>query len=230
MSMMHHLSAVCLAGVAISVALPTAVWANEVEPLPIDVPPEVWEESPVLRRWSEEVPDIESAIRHDPAFRTRLRLGYVEFPSTDEAAGFGLGVEDLFLGETPLTLNGAFQQTWEGDRTNLGADLRYYLLPLGSTVNVAPVLGYQSLETDAYETDGVQLGLRIVAVPSRTSAADLSLTQRWIAPGSNDEVGLTTLSAGYAVTPDLRLSADFHWQNAPEDKDTRLGLFLEWMP
>jgi len=226
----HHACRLAGAGIPLAVALP--LWANEPVPLPpaVDVPPDILEESPLLQRWLDDIPDIDAEIRQDPAFRTRLRLGYVEFPSTDEGAGVGVGVEDLFLGDTPLTWSGSFHQNWEGDNhTQWGADLRYYVLPLGSYINVAPVLGYRSLETDAYETDGVQLGVRIVAVPSRTSAADLSLTQSWIAPGSADEVGLTNLSAGYAVTPDLRLSADLNWQNARQDKDTQVGLFLEWM-
>jgi len=200
------------------------------EPEDSFVEPELLEDNPLLRRWSEEIPDVEAEIRQDPAFRTRVRFGYVRFPSTDEDAGIGLGVEDMFLGETPLTLSGGVERTWTGDRTQWGADLRYYLLPLGDPINVAPILGYRSLETDAYDTDGLHLGLRLVLIPSRTGAADLSLSQSWVAPGSDSEVGITALSAGYAITPDLRLSADLHQQNSTADKDTRLGLFLEWMP
>lgn len=228
--MKHRTNTISLISAGLWLTLVLPLWANESSPNPVDVPPDLVEDSPLLQRWIEDIPDINSKIRHDPAFRTRLRLGVVEIPSTDEGAGFGFGVEDLFLGDTSLTVSGEFQQAWDGDRTQFGADLRYYVLPLGSYINVAPVLGYRSFETDAYDTDGVQVGLRVVAIPSRTSAADLSLTQSWVDPGSDDEVGLTSLSAGYAVTPDLRLSADFHWQNAPEDKDTRWGLFLEWMP
>ncbi|MBD1911165.1 MULTISPECIES: hypothetical protein [unclassified Leptolyngbya] len=228
--MKYRLHVMGLAGAGLWLALTLPLQANESHPNPVDIPPEVLEESPLLQRWVEEVPDVDAEIHHDPAFRTRLRVGGVELPSTDEGTGFGVGVEDLFLGDTPLTVSGEFQQNWEGDRSQFGADLRYYVLPLGSYINIAPVLGYRSLETDAYDTDGIHLGLRVVAVPSRTSAADLSLTQSWVDPGSDDEVGLTALSAGYAFTPDLRLSADFRWQNSPEDKDTQWGLFLEWMP
>lgn len=230
MNMKYRANTIGLISAGLWLTLTPPLLANESSPNPVDVPPDLVEESPLLQRWMEEIPDVDRKIRQDPAFRTRLRVGAVELPSTDEGAGFGVGVEDLFLGDTPLTVSGEFQQTWDGDRTQVGADLRYYVLPLGSYINVAPVLGYRSFETDAYNTDGVQVGLRVIAVPSRTSAADLSLTQSWVDPGSNDEVGLTTLSAGYAFTPDLRLSADFHWQNAPQDKDTRWGLFLEWMP
>ncbi|WP_439344574.1 hypothetical protein [Vacuolonema iberomarrocanum] len=207
-------------------------WAQEEPPAETEpfIEPELLETNPLLRRWGEEIPDIEAEIRQDPAFRTRVRFGYVRFPSTDEDSGVGLGVEDVFLGEMPLTVNGMVERTWTGDRTQWGADLRYYVLPLGNSINVAPILGYRSLETDAYDADGLHLGVRLVLIPSRTGAADLSLSQSWVAPGSDSEVGITALSAGYAITPDLRLSADLHQQNSSADHDTRIGLFLEWMP
>jgi hypothetical protein len=40
---------------------------------------------------------------------------------------------------------------------------------------------------------------------------------------------LTTLTFGYAVTRQLRLSTDIQKQNAPEQKDSRVGIGLEWM-
>ena len=63
----------------------------------LDLDPEVLEESPVLQRWSQEVPDVMSDIRHDPSFRTRLRLGYSQFPSTNQQGGWNVGVEDVFI-------------------------------------------------------------------------------------------------------------------------------------
>jgi hypothetical protein len=65
---------------------------------------------------------------------------------------------------------------------------------------------------------------------SRTGAADVSLTQSFVSPGSNEEVGITTLSVGYAITRNLRLSTDIQKQNSREDKDSRVGIVLEWMP
>jgi hypothetical protein len=65
---------------------------------------------------------------------------------------------------------------------------------------------------------------------SRTGAADIALTQSWLNPGSDsEEVGLTTLTFGYALTHQLRLSTDFQRQNAPQHKDSRLGIGFEWM-
>jgi hypothetical protein len=187
------------------------------------------ETSPVWQRWQEEVPDVLSEIRRDPSFRTRLRLGYAQFPASGQAAGLNLGVEDLFLGQTGLTASASYQRSFNGEREAYGGDLHYYVLPLGSSINVAPVLGYRQLHTDRYSTDGVNLGARLRLVPSRTGAADITFTQTWVAPGSSEEVGISTLSLGYAVTPDLRIATDLEKQNAPQRKDSRVAVVLEWM-
>ena len=102
--------------------------------------------------------------------------------------------------------------------------------PLGKYINFAPLVGYRHLETDKYSTDGVNVGVRLLLVLSRSGAADISLTQSWVSPGTDEEVGLTTLSFGYAVTQNLRLSTDIQKQNSPEDKDSQVGIVLEWMP
>lgn len=204
----------------------------------LDLSPEIIEDSPVLQEWLQEVPDVLSEIKHDPSFRTRVRAGYSQFPSADQAAGWHVGVEDIFLGETGLTLSADYQATFTNDseedgpdeREAYGVDLRYYVRPLGSYVNIAPVLGYRNLETDLYATDGVHVGVRVLWVLSRTGAADIAVTQSWVSPGSDEEVGLTTLSFGYAVTENLRLSTDIQKQNSRFRKDSRVGLSVEWMP
>ncbi len=195
----------------------------------LDLDPVVIEQSPVLQRWLEDVPDVLTEIRRDPSFRTRLRLGYSQFPANEQAAGFDLGVEDVFLGHTGLTLSGDYQRTFNGARQAYGGNLNYYVLPLGSSINVAPVLGYRRIQTDRYDTDGVNVGARIRFVPSRTGAADITFTQTWVAPGTNEEVGISTLSVGYAVTDQLRVSTDLEKQNAPARKDSRVAVVLEWM-
>jgi hypothetical protein len=188
------------------------------------------EDSPVLQRWSEEIPDVLAEIRNDPAFRTRVRLGYAHFPSTEDKGGFNVGVEDLFLGRTGLTLSGHYERVFSGDRETFGADLNYYVLPLGSYVNIAPVLGYRNLTTGSYHTDGVTVGGKLIFPLSRTGAADLTFSQLFVSPGSADEVGITTLSVGYAFTSHLRLSTDIQKQNSIGEKDSRVGIVLEWMP
>lgn len=210
----------------------------------LDLPPSLIEDSPVLRRWLREIPNVQEDIRTDPAFRTRARFGYSYFPSADGASGIHFGIEDVFVGRTGLTVSGEYQRTFRGSasevrrsgpdssqryRETFGGDLRYYVFPLGSIANAAPVLGYRHIETNTYTTEGVNIGLRVVLNLSRTGAADLALTQSWVSPGSNEEVGITTLSFGYAVTRRLRLSTDFQRQNAPQGKDSRLGIALELM-
>lgn len=187
------------------------------------------ERSPVLQRWRRQVPDVLEDIRNDPSFRTRLRLGYSYFPSTNQASGINLGVEDIFIGDH-FTVSGDYQTAFNGDRTAYGADLRYYVRPLGSYVNFAPLVGYRHLKTADYSIDGVNLGVRLLLVLSRNGAADIAIAQSWVSPGTDAEVGLTTLSVGYAVTRELRISTDIQKQNSRESKDSRVGIVLEWMP
>jgi hypothetical protein len=196
----------------------------------LDLPPETIDESPVLQRWLQEIPDVSEDIESDPSFRTRIRLGYSYFPSSDETSGFNVGVEDIFLGKTGLTLSGDYQTSFRGDRESAGGDLHYYVLPLGSYVNVAPVVGYRYVKSGDFSTDGVNLGIRLMLALSRTGAADLSLTQSFVSPGDSEEVGITTLAVGYAITSNLRLSAEIQKQNSSSAKDSRVGLVFEWMP
>ena len=65
---------------------------------------------------------------------------------------------------------------------------------------------------------------------SRTGAADIAVSQSFVSPGSGDEVGITSLSVGYAVTRQLRIAADLQAQNSRGSKDSRVGILLEWMP
>ncbi|NEU73139.1 hypothetical protein PI95_011340 [Hassallia byssoidea VB512170] len=196
----------------------------------LDLSPEIIQNSPVLQRWRRDVPNILQEIKNDPSFRTRLRLGSPEFPSTGQAFGVIVGIEDIFIGRTGLTVSGEYQAAFNGKREAYGADLHYYLRPLGSYVNIAPVVGYRHLQTNRYTTDGVNLGAKLLLVLSRGGAADISLTQSWVSPGSDEEVGLTQLSLGYAITSNLRLSTDIQKQNSRLQKDSRVGVVLEWMP
>jgi hypothetical protein len=202
------------------------VWA-ETE---LDLDPKIRQESPVLERWLEKIPDIAEDIRNDPSFRTRIRLGYAQFPSSDNSSGVILGVEDVFFGQTSLTLSGDYQTAFNGNRTAIGANLQYYLLPLGDYVNLAPMVGYRYIQTGNYSTDGLNLGLKLKLALSRTGAADITVSQSFISPGGANEVGLTTLSVGYAITSNLRLAADIQAQNSRARKDSSVGILLEWLP
>ncbi|MGB3570686.1 MAG: hypothetical protein WBA01_01515, partial [Phormidesmis sp.] len=86
----------------------------------ISLPPEVIEQSPVLQRWLQSVPNVQSDIRNDPSFTTRIQAGYTFFPSSDSTGGFIVGVDDVFFGEMPLTLSADYQQNFRGDRTAYG--------------------------------------------------------------------------------------------------------------
>jgi hypothetical protein len=193
----------------------------------LDIPERVLEESPTLQRWLKEVPDLLEDIRHDPSFRTRLRLGFTTFPSTDNTGGINLGVEDLFIKRTGLTVSADYQSAFNGDRHAYGADLQYFVLPLGNYFNLAPLIGYRYVQSYDFNTDGLHLGLRLMLAFSRTGAGDISLSQSYISPGGSEEVGITSLSVGYAVTSKLRLSTDLEWQNSIEDHDSRAGINLE---
>ncbi|GAA6619359.1 hypothetical protein [Scytonema sp. NUACC26] len=196
----------------------------------LDINPEIINNSPVLQRWQRQVPNVLEEIKNDPSFPTRIRLGLSYFPSTEEAFGINLGVEDALIGSSRLTVSGEYQAIFNGQRETYGGDLRYYLRPLGSYINIATVAGYRHLETDSYLRNGVNLGVKLLFVLSRGGAADISLTQSWVAPRTSEEVGLTTLSVSYAVTRDIRLSTDIQFQNSKEEKDSRVGVVLEWLP
>lgn len=194
-------------------------WATDP---PLD--PKLIQNSPVLRRWLKKTPDIRSDIANDPSFRTRYRVGYSQ---SDQASGLTLGIEDLRIDRTRFTLSAAYQT---GTRSSVGADLQYYVRPLGSYINVAPVVGYRHLKNGGDTIDGANLGVKVLLVLSRGGGTDISLTQSWVSPFSENETALTRLSVGYALTHNLRLSTDLQRQNSRLYKDSRFGIVLEWMP
>ncbi|RMF28341.1 MAG: hypothetical protein D6756_00375, partial [Cyanobacteria bacterium J083] len=191
-----------------------------------DLSPKV-EDSPVLKKWQQQIPNILQEIRQEPSFTTRWRLGYSFFPSNNQTVGINLGVEDIFLGDQGLTISADYYTAEE--REALGTDLRYYLLALGNYLNIAPSIGYRYIATEDYETDGIKLGVKLMLVVSRTGAGDISLTQSFIAPGTEDEVSITTLSVGYAIARQIRLGTDIEQQNSKANKDSRISLVLEWI-
>ncbi len=196
----------------------------------IDLSPEIINGSPVLQKWLKEIPDVMQDINSDPSFRTRIKVGYSQFPSTGQAGGYHLAIDDLFIGKSGLSASANYNATFNGNRSAYGADAQYYLLPLGGYINVTPLVGFRHLQTDRYNRDGLNLGVKLMLVPSRGGGADLALSQSWVGLGGNNETGLTTLSVGYALTNHLRLSTDIQQQNAKENYDSRVGIGFEWMP
>ena len=194
----------------------------------LNLSPETIEQSPVLQRWLESVPNISEDIRNDPSFVTRVQAGYSYFPSSEGTSGFIVGVEDLFIGQTPLTVSADYQQNFEGDRQAYGADLHYYVLPLGGYVNLSPIVGYRYAKSGSdYSVGGANLGVRLRLVPSRTGAADLTVDQSWIV-GDSEGLSITQVNVGYALYQNLRLSTDLEWQRTADEGDSRVGVNLEW--
>lgn len=194
----------------------------------LDLDPTIINNSPVLQRWIKEAPNIAADIINDPSFRARIRLHYLSARSSHRSPNFKVSLEDLRLDRTRATINADFQVAGSSSRT-WGTNLHYYLYPLGSYVNVAPVIGYRNIKINTYSTSGVDLGFRLLLVLSRGGGADVSFTQTWVAPGSNEEAGLSTLSFGYALSRKVRLSTDLQRQNTKRGTDNRFGIGLEWM-
>nr|WP_232826264.1 hypothetical protein [Cyanothece sp. BG0011] len=195
----------------------------------LDLPPEVINNSPVLQKWMKEVPNVLEDINHDPSFRTRVGIGYAEFPSTEHDGGLNISVDDIFIGRTGLTVSGDYETSF-GERDAGGVNLQYYLLPLGYYVNVAPVVGYRAISTNNYSEDGVNIGGKVIFPLSRSGAADISVSHTFISPGDDDEVGISNISFGYAITKEIRLATEIEKQNSRVKKDSQFSLILEWMP
>ena len=229
--MRRLLSALCF-GVGVNLFVMTAPVLCETpskNAQDLDISPEIIKNSPVLQRWRRQVPNVLEDIKNDPSFSTKIRVGSSYF-SSEKAFGVNIGVEDVFIGRTSLTVSGEYQAVFNGQRQVYGADLHYYLRPLGSYINITPVVGYRHLEINSYSTDGVNLGAKLLLVLSRGGAGDISLTQSWVGLGTGEEVGLTTISVGYALTSSIRISTDIEQQNSKQNKETRLGIVFEWMP
>jgi hypothetical protein len=233
--------------IEIPVEIPTQIPGEIPVEIPIEIPVEVpaqipgeiaaenpenpvpeWENSPVFQRWQQQIPNVLADIENDPSFRTRWRLGYGE---SNHRGGLNVGVEDIFLVDR-LTLSGDYQihdqAQNQTNTTAYGAELRYYLLPLGNYVNVSPVLGYRQINTENFTTNGVRVGGRVQIVLSRPSAADLALSQTWVAPSSSQEVAITDISLGYAITHNLRVGTQWQLQQRGQGSDRRLGIFVEF--
>lgn len=214
-----------LAWLAFGWAVPVA--AQEASPgTDLDLPPGLLQGSPVLRRWLEKPPNLQQDIRRDPSFPTRIQVGVIR-SQQDRNFGVQVGVEDVFVGRSGLSFSSLYQQISDNNRFQVNA--RYYLLPLGSRLNLAPQVGYGFAHLDDRSSSGLDLGYKAILVLSRGSA-DLSFGQSWTQPGSKDQTRLTRLGASYAVTRNLRLATDFQWQRTGDHTDRRVGVFLEWSP
>lgn len=194
-------------------------------PLPLDLPPQI-RTSPTLQKWLQQAPDIRREIGNTPSFRTRLQVGY-SLSHPGSSSGVVWGIEDLRLGQTPITLSA---QGNSGGVGGWGINAQAYVLPLGSYVNVAPVVGWRSLYTPTMQSQGLNLGAKLLLVPSRGGGADLSIQQTWMNLGQDQEVGIGKLSVGYAISPKLRLATDLERWQGRSIFETRASILVEWMP
>jgi len=193
----------------------------------LDLPPEIQENSPVLQRWLQKTPNVLEEIKQQPRFSSRYRFGYSQYSGDSGGGGWFIGVEDKGINRGRLTFSANYQDSISGDFVSLGAQVQYYLLPLGKNVNIAPVLGYRYLQIGDYTTSGPNIGARLVLVLSSRGAADIFVTQSFILGGDGGNMGITTVSVGYALSHNIRLSTDIEQQNSNLVKDTRWGILIE---
>lgn len=179
--------------------------------------------SPTLQRWLESPPDVLDIIRNTPTVPTRVQVGLVD----DRA--WTLGIEDINLGDR-ITLSANYRRAWDGsDDVEYGAALRYYPFARGSYVNIGPQIGYRYLDRGRRSFDGVTYGI-FGAISIAPGAADLTWSYRLLEPGSSSETTLVTVTTAYALSRSLRIAAQYNWWKSPAQKESSLGVLLEWVP
>lgn len=185
---------------------------------------EIIENSPVLRRWLVDPPDVLDDIYNNPSFSSKIRLGLT---ARDGSFGFDVGLQDLFLGRNSFTISANYQREFSGRETDVNADLKYYLLPLGGYFNIAPQIGYRYIDFFGETVSGVDVGIQGILVLSPRSA-DLRLSQTFTAPLSDRETSITTLSTSYSLSSRLSIGSNIQWRRSPVRSDSRVGFYLEW--
>ncbi len=178
------------------------------------------QESPLLQRWLQNPPNLLEEIENSPSFATKARIS---ISGKDNNLGFDLGLEDIFLSNTKLTLSAGYQQEFDGKDQHYYSNLRYYVFPLGSYINFAPQLGYRRV----FDANGLDLGLQLVFALSPQSA-DLRLEQVFTAPGTPEEVSTTSLSTSYALQRQLFFHSGIQWRRSFTRSDSVVRLGLEW--
>ncbi|MFM7600137.1 MAG: hypothetical protein ACKO7R_02905 [Pseudanabaena sp.] len=190
----------------------------------LEIDRQVIESSPVLQRWLEQPPNLLEDIYNIPSFNTKLRVGLT---SRDNSFGVEAGIEDVFVGRSPLTVSGSYQTEFSGRESELQANIRYYVLPLGSYWNISPIVGYRQFnQLDRPQISGLDLGLQGILVLSPHSS-DLRLSHTFTSPSGNLEMSTTTLSSSYSITNNLRLGTKIEWRRSPLIYDSRVGFLLE---
>ncbi|MEO1131420.1 MAG: hypothetical protein AAFX40_01795 [Cyanobacteria bacterium J06639_1] len=208
-----------------ALAFPPVLLADghEIDGENLGIDPEAIENSSTLRRWLQSPPDVLDIIQNTPTVPTRVQVGLVD----DRA--WTLGIEDFNLGDR-ISLSGNYRRAWDGsDDVEYGAALRYFVAARGSYMNFGPQLGYRYLDRGRRSFDGITYGL-FGTVSLAPGAADLTWSYRFLEPQTSSETTLVTVTTAYALSRSLRIAAQYNWWKSPVEKDSSLGVLLEWTP
>ncbi|MBD2178107.1 hypothetical protein H6F42_14390 [Pseudanabaena sp. FACHB-1998] len=190
----------------------------------LEIDRQIIERSPVLRRWLEKPPDLLEDIHNTPSFDKKFRIGIT---SRNNSLGLEAGFEDLFVGQSSWAVSGSYQTEFSGRESEIQANFRYYLLPLGSYWNISPIVGYRQFnQWERPQTSGLDVGLLGILVLSPHSS-DLRLSHTFTSPNGNLEMSTTVLSTSYAITNNFRLGTKIEWRRSPLIYDSRVGFLLE---
>jgi hypothetical protein len=184
-------------------------------------------DSPVLRRWLQNPPDLLDDIENNQAFPTRLGIGIGLATSRNNDFEYQISLQDVVLAKTRFSFSADYSVgSTSASNQQWGTTTRYYLAPLGAYFNFAPQLGYRSLVIDGNAWQGIEAGGRVVlALAPR--AADISIGQSWVFASEGDSIGRTLLEFGYSLSPTLRLTAAIELVNSTLRKDTNFGVKVE---
>jgi hypothetical protein len=201
------------------------VWSIAPTAIANPVDRQIIESSPVLQRWLVNPPDLLQDIYNTPNFATKLQFGLV---SRDNFLGLHVGIQDVFWGQSPVTLSGSYQSLFPTAESSYELQGRYYLFSLGSYMNIAPQIGYRHLRSiNDRSIEGVEVGLQGILVLSPRSA-DLRLSHGFTNIGTDSELSVTALSASYALTRQLWLNSKIEWRRSVLQSDSRVGIQLEF--
>jgi len=194
------------------------------QPVRVDVDPQVIQDSPVLQRWLVSPPDLLQDIYYAPIFDTKFRVGMI---SRNNRLGLDVGIEDVFIASSPVTLSASYQTLFPTPESSFDLKARYYLLPLGYYVNIAPQVGYRQVNAlDARSVSGLEVGLQGILVLSPRSA-DLRFSHGFTNFATDSELSVTAVTASYALGRSLWVGSKIEWRRSPIQSDSRVGIMLE---
>jgi hypothetical protein len=195
-------------------------WSKEmvaqVQPLELNLPPAMVEESSLLQSWPIAIPDLREQIKNEPIFSPRIGVSL----SDDQ---LGVNFRRVNVPGTRWIIEGNY------DSINEGVSLDYYSRGLGHRLNIAPTIGYDSIEIEDRSRSGMSLGVKVLLFGAG-DGGDGSISHRFVNPGEGSkEMGITSLSFGYALTPGMRLATDFNFYRTIKHQEDQFKLNLEFL-